>query len=258
MKEEILSETKNNTRFSVLAIGDSGTGKTTAALTATAYGTLIVLDFDGKLKELKDKIPAETQKKIKVVSDFKTPSEVKKYLLVLKAEFEAGKSPCATICIDTWSRLSEMLLRRMQASAGVPEGQDPSISDLVPLEQQKRLQFTVWNLFTDVQESFISLLKSLPCNVIINAHVEKTQMEDGTIMLAVSGSGSFRKAMPQMFQNTLFFSAQAGEYKIRARKSSNAIANNGLADKWLTKEGLLIKPNYSVFEETAYRQPEVK
>jgi len=231
-----LSETKNQTRFKLLQVSESGHGKTTRALTATAFGQILVIDLDEKLAAMKGRISPEIQEKV----DIETPKsiqELEKLVDSLTKAYRDGQKPYSTIVLDTWSRCHDLTIEAHRA--------------LNP--KQVNLELRDWGMIKRMNKSFLERLLSLPCNIIVNTHVGKEKDSTDRILLTVGTTGSFGQEMPALFNETHYLFFEDNKFKVRGSRSNNIVSNTALPEKYLDEKGLFRQNDLSVFGEIAFK-----
>lgn len=235
--EQALNELK---KFDLLQVGDTGSGKTTRTLDAVRFGKLYVFDFDGKIggavrdkiKDLAGKVDFDNYKS----ADFdKAYSDLR----AIKAEFDAGRTPYATVAIDTFTLLNEAAYIKAMGKK---------------LEQPgTKATFDEWGIIKNYLLNFINTLLSLPCNTIINAHIKQTENAEGKTVLGVEGQGGFASSIAKKVSDShyLFYDLK---HKVRAAKSATLPANSNIDKKYIDANGLVTVPGLACFDDYAFRQ----
>ena len=196
-----------NLKFELLQTGDTGSGKTTRALDATRFGKVFVLDLDGKLVSTANELPEE-QKKLIHFEDLKSASmmDVIKLLSEIKADFASGKVPFATLVVDTFTILNE----KAYIHAMGKKLDDP----------KAKATFDEWGVIGNILLTFFNNLHSLPCNIIVNAHVARNESAEGKQVLGVEGMGSFRNKIAKKMTDSHYMYFEMGKFQIKAAKSA--------------------------------------
>lgn len=239
------------TRFKLLQIGESGSGKTTRALSATRFGKVAVFDFDGKLRELRSRVPKDQWELIESET-FKTYDAALEDLQALEKD-----NPYSTVVIDTWSLWHSLAIDKQKSLYG---------------NRKAKLSWDDWSGVRSFSETFLNTLLGLECNIIINAHAEIKESKSGYSVLSVGTTGSFGLTLPHVFQEThALEQAAGGKYTVRGLPSSRnytysdgqggkltgtlkIIANTGLAEDKLDSRGLFKVTDLSIFDDSAYRK----
>lgn len=224
-----LSDAKALSRFTLLQVSESGHGKTTRALSATRFGSVKLIDLDGKLTAMRSRIPAEQQALI----DFDVPKTYDELVALLDPAKLVGFS---TVVIDTWSRAHDLTIEKHKSL-------NPK---LVTLTLQD------WGSVKSMNTNLLSRILSLPQNIIVNTHVGKDKDALDRAILTVGTTGSFGAMMPQYFNETHFLFYD-GKFRVRGGRSNSIVANTALPEKLLDSNGLFIQNDLSVFDEIAYR-----
>jgi AAA domain-containing protein len=223
-------------KFELLQTAHTGHGKTRRTLTATRFGKLFVFDFDGKLEAAMRTMKPEDRELVTHTNlkekdyDFAL-SELKK----LKA---LTPFPYATVAIDTFTMLNEKIF--VQAMGG-------------KLEKGTKADYDIWGMVDNKLLNFFNLLMTLPCNIIINAHVAVTENPDGRESLAPAGRGGFRNRIAPRMTDAHYLYLRDGKYQIRARNSESVPANSNFPESFYDAQGNLKVADLSVFDEYAYK-----
>ena len=236
-----LTDSKNTSnKFELLQCGDTGSGKTTRSLDATRFGPVFVMDLDGKLVSTANELDAD-QKKLIHFEDLKskTMMEVTKLLKEIKAEFDSGKVPFTTLVIDTFTILNE----KAYIHAMGKKLDDP----------KAKATFDEWGVIGNILLTFFNTLHSLPCNIIVNAHVAKNENAEGKTVLGVEGMGSFRNKIAKKMTDSHYLYFEMGKFQIKAAKSAALPANSAVNKKFLDNQGRLLTPSLEIFDERAFK-----
>lgn len=226
-----LSETKSISKFSLLQIGKSGSGKTWRSIKATRFGRVKFIDLDNKLVALREKIPVEIQEKI----DVEFPKTYDELVKIIDAA--VASKQFATIVLDTWTRAHDLTIEKHKA--------------LNPKSATLTLQD--WGNIKKLNKELLGRLLASPTNVIVNAHIGSSSDEFGRNVLTVGTTGSFGSEMPTFFNETHTLIVQGGKNKIRGRASDLIESNTSLPDKYLDKDGMFIADDLSIFDEIAFK-----
>lgn len=197
-----LGEIKTEGEFKGLFIGDAGSGKT---ILGTSFpGKTRVLDFDNKIdsaalywrhKGKLDKLKDITVTQFKTGIDGKSP--INELLKIFREEFipqqKSGKMAFDTLLVDSITTFSSAALKHIVESNPAikrnssAQGMQPGLQDYGILQREF--------------ERIINGLLSLPCNVIMLAHIATEKDEaTGAIMRHTMMDGSFAKKLPIYFK----------------------------------------------------------
>lgn len=197
-----LSELNPSTRRTILAYGDSGTGKTVFALSAP--GPHYVFDVDGKLSSAAAFYSADKERLSAVeYDDYRMRNEADRPAQRFEAKLrefekqasEAGKTPFpyATVILDSFTTFTDMMLREVVlANPMVQRTKSPTAH--IPAMLDYRIQ----NIHI---KQLLSRLLALPCNVIILAHI-KTEKDEltGRIATMPNAPGGLAAYLPVVFE----------------------------------------------------------
>jgi hypothetical protein len=227
-------------KFNLMQVGLSGSGKTTRMLDAVRFGPLYVFDFDGKVGAAIRGEEAK-YKDLGFYDDYKKlgiPAAMQK-LAAIKAEFAAGRTPCATIGVDTFTLFNEaMYLHALGSKIDNPA---------------YKANFDDWGVIKNNLINFFNILLSLPCNVIVNAHVVQGEKDDGTSGLVAAGSGGFAKSLQLRIGDSQYLYLEHGKYKIKAGGSSAFPVNSNIPKKFMDATGLVNVAGLKCFDDYAFK-----
>ena len=229
-----------SSKFELLQTGDTGAGKTTRALDATRFGPVFIMDLDGKLVSTASTL-SEEQKALVHFEDLKSASwkEINQLLQEIKADFDAGNVPFATLVVDTFTILNEKAyLKAMGKKIDDPKA---------------KATFDEWGIIGNLLLNFFNTLHSLPCNIIVNAHVAKNENAEGKQVLGVEGMGSFRNKIAKKMTDSHYLYFEMNKFHIKAAKSGALPANSAVNKKFLDAQGRLTTPSLEIFNERAFK-----
>lgn len=227
-------------KFELMQTGDTGHGKTTRALTAVRFGPMFIFDFDGKIQGATRNMKEDDKKKVFINSyKDKTFEQAYEDLKGIKALFDKGEKPFATIVIDTFTILNEKAFIKAMGKKLDVKGSKAS--------------FDEWGVIGVDLLNFFNILYSLPCNIIVNCHVAKTEDATGKAVLGVEGQGSFKNKIAKRMTDSHYLLFQNGKYVVRARNSDSVPANSCLPDSMIDQNGLLKVNDLSIFDNYAYK-----
>lgn len=228
------------TRFTLLQTASSGHGKTTRTLTATRFGKLYVMDFDGKIQGAARATPASMAMNAELV-DVDTFAEPEAALAKLKELAALGeKIPYATVCIDTFTTLNDIVFVKMMGAN---------------LEKGIKADFDVWGKVDAYLTVFFNLLFSLKANIIVNAHVSETEDEvTKRVKYGQAGRGGFRTKLPQRFTDSHYLAFQFDKYVVRVKNSDTLPVNTSIDPKLIDKTGMATVNDLSIFDNYAIKK----
>jgi hypothetical protein len=227
-------------RFTLLQTAQSGHGKTTRTLTATRFGKLYIFDLDGKAQGAARNLPIA----MKIDSDL---VEVDSFdsldaaLVKLKELVAMGKDiPYATVCVDTFTALNEMAYIKFMGSN---------------LEKGIKADYDIWGKIDSFLLNFFNLLFSLPCNIIVNAHVAESEDEvTKRTKYAQAGRGGFRTKLPNRFTDSHYLVFQFDKYQVRVKNSDTLPVNTSIDPKLISKDGMATVNDLSIFDAYAIKK----
>lgn len=210
-----LSEIKTEGEFKGLVMSDAGAGKT---ILGTSFpGKTRVLDFDNKIDSaaLYWRHKGQTERLANInVTQFKgnltgglATNPINEMLKIFKDEFipqqKAGKMEFDTLLVDSITTFSSAALRYIvESNPGIKrnmttQGAQPGLQDYGVLQREF--------------ERIINGLLSLPCNVIMLAHIAIEKDETtGAISRHTMMDGSFARKLPIYFKEVWRLYAKDG------------------------------------------------
>lgn len=231
---------KELAKFELLQTGDTGHGKTTRALDATRFGPVYFFDFDGKLQGAVRNLTPEQRELISYDNykdkDFNYAFDK---LKELKGLYDRGEGPFATVVIDTFTLLNEKAYIKAMGSKLEKPG--------------AKATFDEWGVINTDLLNFFNVLHTLPCNIIVNAHVAKTENAEGKQVLGVEGMGSFRNKIAKKMTDSHYLYFDIGKWHIRCAKSATLPANSNIDPKFIDKKGNVTTASLEIFDEFAYK-----
>lgn len=166
-------------QLKIVQIGESGSGKTHRALSALQYGPMFFFDCDNKLANYASSGKLTDQQLEQV--DFMVPKSTSEILNQIAILEKAGESiKFATIVLDTFSRWNELV-----------------IEELIEKNNGQPLRIQDWGTVKVINARFLKRIFSLPCNVIINAHLAEKENAVGESGFTAGGSGSAAQMLPE-------------------------------------------------------------
>lgn len=216
-----LSEMKSTKYTKVIVFGDSGTGKTCFA--AGFPGPIEVCDFDLKIgsaanfyagNKLLDDINVESypyDSKDYGGAGFRFNNDIDK----LKAAFLKGERPCETLVLDSFTTMSERLMEHfLKENPNVPRVKIKG--PIVPSQQD-------YGYYLNFIKKFLSELVSLPCNLVMTAHIEiKKDDKTGALLRLPMASGKISSLLPIYFEEVYMSYVEGEGDKRRYRAQTQA------------------------------------
>ena len=172
-----VKKTVKEKQLKIVQIGESGSGKTHRALSAIDFGPMFFFDCDNKLSNYasSEKLTEEQLSKI----DFITPQSTSEIITKLDELARMGDTiKYATIVLDTFSRWNEMVVEEIYNELG------------------GKMNIPGWTKAKMINARFLKKIFSLPCNVIINAHLAEKENAVGEAGFTAGGSGSASQMLP--------------------------------------------------------------
>lgn len=240
--------------FRLIQYGEIGSRKTTRAATALRFGPVKFYDLDGKVSVLRNTLNPEQLEQVQVSSYEPGPESFGRLVAELKADKAAFASnpPFATVVLDTWTNLYKLL--HHQVIFQNPDGKRDKIkvSDDISIQVPHMRD---WGHVKTLQRYVMDLVRDLPCNIIINAHVGTSRDATGSDYHTVGTTGSFGREMPGEFPDThyLFFDQLTKKPKVRGHTGGGFQANTTLPLDIIDAAGCLKTWDLSVFDDIAYR-----
>ena len=202
-------------RLKLVQLGESGSGKTHRALTATDFGPMYIFDCDGKLENYANSgLLTDNQLSLIEFDYVKNSAQVMAKLREFKSM--GDKLPHATIVLDTFSRWNEIL-----------------ISEITEVSK-KKMQIQDWGELKNINAKFLKELFSLPCNIIINAHLAEKENAVGELAFTAGGAGSASQMLPEFVDEChyLFIQKPANKHTVQGKGSGKlTIVKSLLKDK---------------------------
>ena len=164
----------------ILIYGDAGSGKT--AFATTLGGRLEIIDIDQGIRTalmLKDKWTDERGEVELKTAYENDPSKaiafdlVESYVNTAVGECMVRKFPFRALCVDSWTTLAEMAVRKVLAQNNML-GKNPQIQH--------------WGMAFTLLEGLLLKLRSLPIVVVLTAHIQRLE-EDGVSKVVIATPG---------------------------------------------------------------------
>lgn len=229
-----VKKTKKGSRFKLVQIGESGSGKTHRMLTASQFGPMYIFDVDGKIENYAQS-GLLTDEQLGAV-EFDLYSNTSQIVTKLK-QFLAMKDkvPYATVCLDTFSRWNEMVVKELWDKNG------------------GKMNIPSWSEVKLINTQFLKDLFSLPCNIIINAHLGEKENALGESYFTAGGAGASSQMLPEFVDEChyLFIKKPDNTHMVQGKGSGKLTVVKSLLKDQL--EGLNFKSSdLSIFEKFAY------
>lgn len=242
------SAIKTQQGFKLLQLGETGSTKTSRALDALRYGPVKIFDIDNKVKELVDSNPTKyPDSMIDVVSIgqgatetlVRTYDEVMSVVQALSRDCNAGKNTFATVIFDTISEFQPKVKQKAADSA-------KTTVDL--------FTFKDWGNVLTFNLNLIYALLALPCNVIVNGHLQKEKNVFDQTTLAADLIGKAANEIPRKFNEqhfirlvnskaTVFGKPQPQMETVKTLRPATMLETNGAFKIW----------DLSIFDGVAFK-----
>ena len=193
-----LSEIKTEGNLKVLIIGHPGSGKT--VLAASFPGPILYLDFDNKVDSaalfFKDQPELLEQVEVRQLSAGLTADPIADFNKLITTELipqqRDGKMKYKTIVIDSISSFSWAALMHILNT-------NPGIKGVVT-SQGKMTDQTHYGVLLREFKRLIPGMLTLPCNIVMCAHIDTYKSETGEIVREAAMDGSYSQKLPQVFK----------------------------------------------------------
>ena len=233
-------------KFQLLQLGKSGAGKSTRTLTATQFGPVLLLDFDGKIQGALRKIPADIKDQVNednlYIENCRGMSyeNLEKIIDELVAADKAGTLPFATIVIDTFTNFSDIVYGSIFKTEA-----DLFRSNVMQL----------WGRVGYRTMAQVLKLQTLPSNLIVNCHVKE---DENGLPIGPSGKGGSRDSLQPTMDDTQYLVFERGKYKVKLSNSVTPPVNTTLEAKYIDDKGYATEFGLKIFEHYAHRKPPIK
>lgn len=245
-----ISEVKTQKGFKLLQLSESGSGKSTRALDAIRFGKVCVIDIDNKLKELVDANAdrfndtnvdlasvldptTKTERMVRSVPDIRT------FITNAQKAFAANAAPFSTLVMDTLSEFQDIVEQHHATS-----------------NKKSVLEFSFpdWRAVKELNMEILRGLLSLPCNVIINAHLKKDKNVFDQIELVPGLTGKAGEEAQRAFNEIHFLKYKDKKYVAFGRPQPTCSLVKTLRDKSLLDESGAFKvSDLSIFDSIAFK-----
>lgn len=232
------SAIKSQKGFKLLQLSESGHGKTTRSVDAKRFGRVGIVDIDRKFGEFaKANSLADADFDVADVAGTLVSSyaDLQKYLTQLEKNLNVE-----TLVIDTLSELQDSI-----------EQYHASLNKKTPLD----FSFPDWRAVKDMNINLMHRLLSLPCNVIINAHLKKDKNVFDQVMLVPGLTGKAGEEILRKFNEVHFLRLQNGKPVVFGRPTPSCDSVKTLMkDKLDPATGSFKVGDLSVFDAVAFRK----
>lgn len=205
-----LSEVTKENNFKLLVIAEPGVGKT--VLSASFPGPILLLDFDGKAdsaaayykdnKELLDNVEVEDLSAAMTGDPIVRLNQIVDKQLI--PQQRAGKMEYKTIILDSITTFSRSVLSHIVKT-------NPGIKR-VPSAQGVQPGMQDYGILRREFQKLIPGLLSLPCNIIMTAHVDAKKDDlTGEISRGPVMDGSFSQELAVYFKEVWVLTADKGK-----------------------------------------------
>lgn len=233
--------TEKEKKFHLVQLGKSGAGKTTRTLTATQFGPLLVLDFDGKFQGASRKIPAAIKGEVDLSKvdvencRDKTYEEVLQLVDSIVEASKKGEFKYATVCIDTFTNFSTCVYSSIFKSE----------EDLFKSNTMQQ-----WGRVGHRTVALITKLQTLPCNLIVNCHVKE---DENGHPIGPEGKGNMaRQSLQPNMSDVQYLVFERGKYKVKLTNSSIPPVNTTLPADVIDSSGFAKEFGLKIFKGFAY------
>jgi hypothetical protein len=173
-----VKKAKREKQLKIVQIGESGSGKTHRTLTAIDFGPMFFFDCDKKLANYASSGKL-TDAQLENI-DYICPNTTAEIVNKLQEFSQQGdKLKYATIVLDTFSRWNELLVEEIHEELG------------------GKMNIPGWTKVKMVNAKMLKQIFSLPCNVIVNAHLAEKENAIGELGFTAGGSGSASQMLPE-------------------------------------------------------------
>lgn len=225
-------------KFELVNLGKSGCGKTTRSLTATCFGPVYLLDFDGKVQGSIRKIPEAVKADVdlsKLMVENCRDWDYEKLKNHINDMIRQKDSlPMATIVIDTFTNFSEIIY----------ESIFPTEADLF-----KSNAMQMWGKVSHRTKQVFAALQSLPCNLVINCH---TKEDEAGNVIGPQGKGGFRDLIQARVTDMHYIQLKLGKHKVKVSNSETPPVNTNLAAEHIDEKGFAKSFSLSILKDYAY------
>src|SRR4051812_20783679 len=193
-----LADIKTEGNVKVLVIGHPGAGKTCFA--ATFPGPILYLDFDNKVDSaalfFRDQPELLKNVEVRQLSTGFTADPIAEFNKIVANELvpqqKAGAMKYKTIVLDSISAFSNAALMHILQT-------NPGIKGVITA-QGKMTDQTHYGVLLREFKRLIPGLLSLPCNIVMCAHVDTYKADTGVIIREAAMDGSYSQKLPQAFK----------------------------------------------------------
>ena len=231
-----VSELQKSSNFKLLQFSEPGAGKTFRAMSALAYGPVYVIDTDNKFGGLVPRLEAAYGKDvINSQVDVDTPKSAADFTAIMTNLAKKAES-FSTVVLDTQSRAFDMVLDAVKAANPKGDGRQ------------------IFGAALERNIAYLNRFLSLPCNIIINAHVGAEEMADGTSKLTSTTPGKFGKKMTEYFNEVHYlYLNTTNQHRVRGEPSASVVARTVVNKDQLDNLGVFKLTDLSIFNDIAYR-----
>lgn len=233
-----ISELQQSKSFKLLQFGEPGSGKTQRACSAIKYGKVLILDTDNKfagmvprLMEIFGEVEVANKIEVEVIT---TPQKYKEVM----AKIDDLAKDFSTIVVDTISRAFDLTLKQMQAENPKLDGR------------------AIFGKTLEQNIGYLNKLLTMPQNIILNSHVGKEELADGSSKLTSTTPGRFGAILPGYFNEVHYLYINGNRKHVVQGEPSPVVASRTVLPKSLYDSMGLFKDctNLSVFDSIAYKK----
>lgn len=224
-------------RFALLQTAQSGHGKTTRTLSAVRFGKVYIFDFDDKLRGASRRTPIDLPPGWESNIDMDLFSSYEGAFAKLQELVALGVNlPYATVVVDTFTALNDLVFNGVEATGAT--------------------KYDLWGAVAKKLDKFFTLLFTLKCNIIVNAHINETEDEvTQQKKFGQAGKGGYRFDLARKGftdQHYLVFSDTT--YKVRVKNSPTLPVVTSIDPKFVDKNGMATVFDLSILDEYAFKK----
>lgn len=223
-------------KLTLLQYGESGSGKSIRAASAAMWGPTYIFDFDGKIgsiyeffkstPKILDSIHYDTYQDSDPTKPTAAEAAYRK-LLDIHKQSASGTCPYTTVVWDSYTAWEQFYLSHIMAKNSGFKRMRVEVGGgyvLVPDQADYRIH-------SHAEWSFIPVLTSLPCNVIVNCHIQTKQDEaTGAFETGIAAAGKLWKVFPKYFPEVHRVISKGNEFTAQVRSDIRFVANTRLRD----------------------------
>lgn len=228
-------------KFTLIQVGDTGSGKTHRALTATQFGPVYLIDMDQKGSGIVKKLNLGDQVKHVVCKNAED-------VVAAIKDLEANITKYSTLVFDTWSAWHDYAIDHYLRNNKANRPRTVSFDG----QAQESLSQQDWGAIKAGNKRMTMKLLGLDVNLIVNTHVGKATTADDRQVLTIGTTGSFGEEMPRWFEETHQLGVDFNNKSfIKGKATGRFIANTQLPESFLDTKGDFIDKSLMIFKDRA-------